>query len=285
MLNRLYQNMVWTQRANFFEMPTDCPQRDERMGWTGDAQIYVRAATFNADIASFYTKWLRDLNDDQWDYGAYPAYAPRPLARPNEHHAAGWMDAGVICPWTIWQVYGDTRVISEHWRKMNDFMDWRANRDPDLKGAVDDCDFGDWLSLGNVKTPIPFIDLAYHAYDAATHGGNGRGDRQHGGLRRNTKSSAAKVRAAFQKAYLKPDGKLTIHNQSAYAIALFFDLIPADQRAKSAAHLASSHRGEWQQDDHRIPRHPSAAARAFRQRPSRSGRHAHATARIPELGI
>ena len=83
MLNQLYQNMVWTQRANFFEMPTDCPQRDERMGWTGDAQIYVRAATFNADIAAFYTKWLRDLNDDQWDYGAYPAYAPAP-ARPPE---------------------------------------------------------------------------------------------------------------------------------------------------------------------------------------------------------
>ncbi|NJR41942.1 MAG: family 78 glycoside hydrolase catalytic domain, partial [Akkermansiaceae bacterium] len=166
MLNRLYQNMVWTQRANFFEMPTDCPQRDERMGWTGDAQIYVRAATFNADIASFYTKWLRDLNDDAWDYGAYAAYAPRPLARPNEHHAAGWMDAGVICPWTIWQIYGDTGVISEHWRKMNDFMDWRTARDPELKGAIDDCGFGDWLSVGEVKTSIPFIDLAYHAYDA-----------------------------------------------------------------------------------------------------------------------
>lgn len=83
MLNKLYQNMVWTQRANFFEMPTDCPQRDERMGWTGDAQIYVRAATFNADIESFYTKWLRDLNDDAWDYGAYPPVRPAPT-RPTE---------------------------------------------------------------------------------------------------------------------------------------------------------------------------------------------------------
>ncbi len=237
MLNRLYQNIVWTQRANFFEMPTDCPQRDERMGWTGDAQIYVRAATYNADIASFYTKWLRDLNDDQWDYGAYPAYAPRPLARPNEHHAAGWMDAGVICPWTIWQVYGDTRVISEHWRKMNDFMAWRAKRDLELKGAVDDCGFGDWLSVGDVKTPIAFIDLAYHAYDAglmaemAAAIGNTADSRKYGQL-------AAKTRTAFQRAWLEPDGKLKVHNQSAYAIALFFDLIPADQRAKSATHLA-----------------------------------------------
>jgi alpha-L-rhamnosidase len=238
MLNQLYSNMVWTQRGNFFEMPTDCPQRDERMGWTGDAQIYVRAATFNADIAAFYTKWLRDLNDDQWDYGAYPAYAPRPLARPNEHHAAGWMDAGVICPWTIWQVYGDTRVIREHWRKMNDFMAWRAARDPELKGALDDCNFGDWLSLGDVKTPIPFIDLAYHAYDAklmsemaAAIGDKAASDKY--------KAQAAKVTSAFQKAYLKPDAKLAVHNQSAYAIALFFDLIPATQKDAAAGHLAA----------------------------------------------
>jgi alpha-L-rhamnosidase len=90
----LYQNMVWTQRANFFEMPTDCPQRDERMGWTGDAQIYVRAATCNADIASFYTKWLRDLNDDQWDYGAYPpTRRARSPARTSTTPPAGWTPA------------------------------------------------------------------------------------------------------------------------------------------------------------------------------------------------
>ena len=238
MLNQLHSNMVWTQRGNFFEMPTDCPQRDERMGWTGDAQIYVRAATFNADIAAFYTKWLRDLNDDQWDYGAYPAYAPRPLARPNEHHAAGWMDAGVICPWTIWQVYGDTRVIREHWRKMNDFMAWRATRDPELKGALDDCNFGDWLSLGDVKTPIPFIDLAYHAYDARLMAEMAAaiGDKA---ASNKYKAQAAKVAAAFQKAYLKPDAKLAVHNQSTYAMALFFDLIPAAQKDAAAGHLAA----------------------------------------------
>lgn len=237
MLNKLYQNMVWTQRANFFEMPTDCPQRDERMGWTGDAQIYVRAATYNADIASFYTKWLRDLNDDQWDYGAYPAYAPRPLARPNEHHAAGWMDAGVICPWTIWQTYGDTRVITEHWRKMNDFMAWRKLRDPELDGATDDCNFGDWLSLGDVKPPIQFIDLAYHAYCARLMAemANVIGEKKQAAA---YKADAAKVTAAWQKIYLKPDASLTVHNQSTYAMALFFDLIPEAKRAASAAHLA-----------------------------------------------
>jgi len=238
MLNKLYQNMVWTQRGNFFEMPTDCPQRDERMGWTGDAQIYVRAATFNSDIASFYTKWLRDLNDDAWDYGAYPAYAPRPLARPNEHHAAGWMDAGIICPWTIWQVYGDTRVISEHWKKMNDFMAWRAARDKNLTGAVDDCNFGDWLSVGTVTTPIPFIDLAYHAYDARLMAEMATAIGQDKDAERYT-ALAEKVSAAFRKQYLSADSKLGIHNQTAYAIALFFELLPLEQRAAAATHLAN----------------------------------------------
>lgn len=237
MLNRLYQNMVWTQRANFFEMPTDCPQRDERMGWTGDAQIYVRAATYNADIAAFYTKWLRDLNDDQWDYGAYPAYAPRPLARPNEHHAAGWMDAGVICPWTIWQTYGDTRVITEHWRKMQDFMLWRKLRDPELDGATDDCAFGDWLSLGEVKTTIPFIDLAYHAYDARlmSEMAAAIGHKQQSAGYREQADKAAE---SFRRIYLKPDGTLAIHNQTAYAMALFMGLIPEAQRTAAAGHLA-----------------------------------------------
>ena len=237
MLNQLYSNIVWTQRANFFEMPTDCPQRDERMGWTGDAQIYVRAATYNADILAFYRKWLRDLNDDQWDYGAYPNFAPRPFARPNETHAAAWMDAGIICPWTIWQVYGDTQPIQEHWRNMVKFMDFRAARDPELKGATDDCGYGDWLSLGDVKTPIPFIDLAYHAYDARLMA-------QMASELNESKDAARfeaqweKVRAAFQKQYVNDDGSLKVNNQSAYAIALFFNLIPEDKRTAAADRLA-----------------------------------------------
>jgi len=147
------------------------------------------------------------------------------------------MDAGVICPWTIWQTYGDTRVIREHWRKMQDFMLWRKLRDPELDGATDDCAFGDWLSLGDVKTPIPFIDLAYHAYDARLmaemaaaigHKQQSAGYRDH----------AEKAAASFRRIYLKPDGTLTVHNQSAYAMALFFDLIPEVQRAAAAGHLA-----------------------------------------------
>src|SRR5690606_36835493 len=112
MNNTLYGNILTTQFANFFEIPTDCPQRDERLGWTGDAQIYARSATYNADVAAFFTRWLVDLDDAQRPYGAYPNYAPTPYVRPNEYSPA-WMDAGSIVPHPMYEVYGDTRII-EH---------------------------------------------------------------------------------------------------------------------------------------------------------------------------
>lgn len=238
MINQLYSNIVWTQRANFFDLPTDCPQRDERMGWTGDAQIYVRAATYNADIAAFYKKWLRDLNDDQWEWGAYPNFAPRPFVRPNMHFAAAWGDAGIICPWTIWKVYGDTSVISEHWDKMEKFMEFHIKRDPEMKGtAENDCAFGDWLALYEPKTPIEFIDLAYHAHDAglmaemaAAIGNDERA--------KFWKDRHAKLLESFRKIHVKPDGSLKIANQSTYAMSLQLGLIPAELKKKAADHLA-----------------------------------------------
>ena len=115
--NRLFKNIVWTQRANFLDLPTDCPQRDERFGWTGDAQVYVRAATYNADVAAFYTKWLRELMESQRPSGAFPGYAPFPFQHGWDFGTA-WCDAGVICPWTIWRAYDDTRIIERCWEPM-----------------------------------------------------------------------------------------------------------------------------------------------------------------------
>ena len=238
MLNRLYQNIVWTQRANFCDVPTDCPQRDERMGWTGDAQIYVRAATCNADISAFYTKWLRDLNDDQWDHGPYPNFAPTPFIRKKMHFAAAWGDAGIICPWTIWQVYGDTRVIAEHWPKMEKFMEFRRSRDPGFKGTADkDCAFGDWLAIYKPKTPIPFIDLAYHAHGARLMAemarAIGKKDRADHYSRR-----AEQLRKRFAELHVNADGTLKIANQSTYAMSLSFGLIPKALEARAADQLA-----------------------------------------------
>ncbi len=121
MVNRLFKNIVWTQRANFIDLPTDCPQRDERFGWTGDAQIYVGAATYNADVAAFYSKWLRELMESQRPSGTFPGYAPFPFQHGWDFGTA-WCDAGVICPWTIWRAYGDTRIIERCWEPMTRFM-------------------------------------------------------------------------------------------------------------------------------------------------------------------
>ena len=107
MLNQLHNNIYWTQRANFIDIPTDCPQRDERMGWTGDAQVYVRTATLNTDVEAFFTKWLVDLDDGQRADGQFPCVAPSVVA--GDDGGPAWADAGVICPWTIYEVYGDRR--------------------------------------------------------------------------------------------------------------------------------------------------------------------------------
>ncbi len=116
MVNQLYSNIVWTQRANFISIPTDCPQRDERLGWTGDAQVFVRAATYNADVAAFFTKWLVDLEDAQRARRRSSRTSP-PTCSACGDGTAAWADAGMICPWTIYQVYGDKRLLEQALRR------------------------------------------------------------------------------------------------------------------------------------------------------------------------
>lgn len=236
MLNQLFRNIVWTQRANFLEIPTDCPQRDERLGWTGDAQAYVKAAAYNADIAAFYKKWLVDLRDAQWDYGAYPAFAPRPYVRPHFGHGTAWMDAGVICPWTIWRTYGDVRVLEDMWQSMEIFMHFRMMRDPDKKGQDEGQAWGDWLNL-NQPTPIEYIDLCYYGYTcglmadmAEALGKTARA--------KHYRTLKNQIRKSFAELYLEPDGRLKVHTQTAYALAIFMDLLPPDRRADAGNQLA-----------------------------------------------
>jgi alpha-L-rhamnosidase len=146
MVNQLFKNVVWTQRANFLDLPTDCPQRDERFGWTGDAQVYIRTATYNADVAAFYTKWLRELMESQRPSGTFPGYAPFPFQHGLDFGTA-WCDAGVICPWTIWKAYGDTRILERCWEPMTKFIQWRKSESKDFLGVVHGNDWGDWLSV------------------------------------------------------------------------------------------------------------------------------------------
>lgn len=233
--NRLFQNVVWTQRANFLDLPTDCPQRDERFGWTGDAQIYVRAATYNADVAAFYTKWLRELMESQRPSGTFPGYAPYPFQHGWDFGTA-WCDAGVICPWTLWQAYGDTRVIERCWEPMAKFLEWRKRTSKDFLGAAHGNDWGDWLSFGG-KTPLDYIDTVYFAYSAKLMADMAAaiGKQKEAA---DFRVLFTKVKEAFNRKYVNSDGSLAVDTQTAYALALFMDLLPADLRAKSGAILA-----------------------------------------------
>jgi len=235
MVNQLFSNVLWTQRANFLDLPTDCPQRDERMGWTGDAQAYVGTAAYNADIGAFYTKWLRELMESQRPSGAFPGYAPFPFQHGWDFGTA-WSDAGVICPWTIWQAYGDTQVIETCWEPMTRYMQWRKETSKGDLGIVHGNAWGDWLAQG-ASTPLDYVDSIYLAISARMMAE--MADATNRSEEAETyRQQFARTKAAFQKKYLSPDGSLNVATQSAQALALFADLIPEDQREATGEHLA-----------------------------------------------
>ena len=246
MANRLFKNVVWTQRANFLDLPTDCPQRDERFGWTGDAQIYVHCATLNADVSAFYTKWIRELMESQRPSGTFPGYAPYPFQHGWDFGTA-WCDAGVICPWTIWQAYGDTQIIERCWPFMVKFMDWRKSTATNYLGITHGNDWGDWLSFGK-KTPLSYVDTVYFAYSAKLM------SQMAAAIGKSNEAAAYaelfnNIKSAFDEKYLKPDGALTVDTQTAYALALYMDLVPTNLRVQSGKILADKIRaGETAQD-------------------------------------
>jgi alpha-L-rhamnosidase len=238
MANQLFRNIVWTQRANFVEIPTDCPQRDERLGWTGDAQAYARTATYNADVAAFFTKWLDDLEEAQQDNGAFTDYAPYPMRHGGSGaaHGTAWMDAGVICPYMMYKAYGDTRVIDRHWDAMMRFMRFRQSNSPQFQGAKVGNEWGDWLSIGS-RTPIEFIDAVYFARTSRLMAEMARATR-----RQNEAAMFddwfAKIRARFAQDYVIDVGRLKVDNQTAYALALDADLLSGDVRAGAVRRLS-----------------------------------------------
>jgi alpha-L-rhamnosidase len=235
MVNQLFKNIVWTQRANFLDVPTDCPQRDERFGWTGDAQVYIRTATCNADAAAFYTKWLRELMESQRPGGTFPGYAPFPFQHGLDFGTA-WCDAGVICPWTIWKAYGDTRILERCWEPMTKFIQWRKSESKDFLGVVHGNDWGDWLSV-NEKTPLDYIDTAYFAYSTKLMAEMARA------LGKTNEATDyeklfSNIKSAFNKKYVQSGAKLAVDTQTAYALALYVDLLPQELRSAAAQRLA-----------------------------------------------
>lgn len=237
-LGQLLAAIDWGQRGNFISVPTDCPQRDERLGWLGDAQIFARTACYNRDVAAFFGKWLDDVADAQHPSGAYPDIAPR-LHIPWAG-APAWADAGVIVPWTVWKMYGDLGVLERHYDGMARWMDFVGRANPDYLRTSDlGHSYNDWLAPGRDDTPRELLASAYWAYDAALMAEiavvTGRLDEAAA-----YRELLAKIRSAFAAAFVGADGQVASGTQTAYALALHMDLVPDSQRGAAAACLVDA---------------------------------------------
>ena len=238
MVNRLQGNIVWGQRGNFLSIPTDCPQRDERLGWTGDAQIFVRTASLNMDVAAFFSKWMDDVEDAQTPDGAFTDVVPLldgsgliDLSRG----APAWGDAGVIVPWTIYKAYGDTRIIEKHYDAMARWMSYLREANPDLlrRNKLGN-NYGDWLSPEGDETPKDLLATAYWAHDANLMAEMSRAvGRDAAGYEKLFED----IKEAFNRSYVSPDGRVGADTQTGYVVALHMGLLPMELRAKAAGHL------------------------------------------------
>jgi len=249
MVNKLQSNIVWGQRDNFLSIPTDCPQRDERLGWMGDAQIFVRTASFNMDVATFFEKWMVDVEDAQSPEGAFPDVAPLFGDRSEAFLRQGspaWGDAGVIVPWTIYKTYDDTRIIERHYEAMTRWMEYLREANPDLlrRNKMGN-NYGDWLSPKGDYTPKDLLATAYWAYDArlmsemAEAIGRREDAKGYGDLFKG-------IKGAFNEAYVAPDGRIEGDTQTCYVLALHMDLLPEELRYAAAEHLvAAIEREDW----------------------------------------
>jgi len=246
-LNQLEHNIVWGQKGNFLEVPTDCPQRDERAGWTGDAQVFIRTAAFHMDVRGFFHKWLKDMRDAQGADGTIPCIIPNTSSFSNPGDGGpAWADATFICPWTIYRCYGDLDVLRDHYGCMTAYMDYLAkNKVKDFIRSHPELDgwggFGDWLALdGSGRTDggtaKDLIGTAMYANDAdiMARASELLGKKTEAVKYRKLREKIVK---AFQKRYITPDGLMAGGTQTAYVLALHFGLVPEPVRATSAREL------------------------------------------------
>jgi len=262
MLNQLWSNILWGQRGNFVGLPTDCPQRDERLGWMGDAQVFWRAASYNMDLAAFSRKFAADMRGTQAGSAFYGIYSPGTV-RSHEESAAGWSDAGVIIPWTSWLQTGDATIIEQNWDAMEKYLNAILAENPDYLWAHDYGEpFGDWLSPEG-KTDETLIATAYWAYDTTLMQqmalATGRTEVAH-----RYAELFDRIRAAFQKRFVGDDGFIAgadnsasqfgvINNpnaksqggdtQTGYVLALHMNLLPETLRAAAAKRLVDKIEG------------------------------------------
>ncbi len=234
LINKIYHNALWGQMGNFISVPTDCPQRDERLGWMGDAQVFVKTACYNMDVCPFFNKWMYDVVDAQAKDGGFSNVSPRLVATQNG--APAWGDAGIIVPWTVFQFYDNKAILTKHYdhyvawveyiKKNNPGLLWKNNRDGD---------YGDWLNTDAV-TDKEVLATAFFAYStnllakiAETLDKTEDAEKY--------RNLFEKIAEAFVNEYVDEDGKIRGHTQTAYVLALKFELLPEEMQEKAVKHL------------------------------------------------
>jgi alpha-L-rhamnosidase len=238
LVNMMWSIGTWGQRGNFLSIPTDCPQRDERLGWMGDAGVFWRTGSYNFDIAAFSQKFIQDIVDAQTSQGAFSNVTPNTLPWGGEGSAGtsgwndgmigapGWGDAGIIVPWTTWMQYGNKAIIEESWDAMQRWMQFIQNRNPDFlrKNGVGP-NFADWLAPdGNTNKDL--LATAYWALIANMMSEMARALGKEPDAKRYD-AVVQNIRAAFQRAYIKGDGEVGTGTQTSYVVALYTKMAPA----------------------------------------------------------
>ncbi len=242
LINQLQHNIQWGQKGNFLDVPTDCPQRDERLGWTGDAQVFSPTAAYNFDVAAFYTKWMKDLAADQLPNGRVPHVIPDVLKGGGGSTA--WADAALIVPWTTYLAYGDQRILEEQYSSMKAWVEFMSDQAGEDYLWIGGAHFGDWLAFATTRSDYPgattekdLIATAYYSYSSGLLSkiakiiGNKSDAVKYATLSEN-------IKQAFVNEFVTPSGRLASHTQTAYCLAIAFDLLPENLIPKAAEYLA-----------------------------------------------
>ncbi|WP_231426200.1 MULTISPECIES: glycoside hydrolase family 78 protein [Pedobacter] len=245
LVNQLQSNIQWGQKGNFLDVPTDCPQRDERLGWTGDAQVFFNTAAFNMDVSAFFSKWLADLSVDQHENGNVPVVIPDVRSKANAG-SAGWGDVATIIPYNYYQAYGDKDLLSRQYNSMKAWVGYVKSISKDNLWNSGP-HYGDWLFYtmaddrdGKAALTDKFLiaQIFYAAstqnvIDAAKILGKNDDVKQYESLLKD-------IKAAFMREYVTVSGRLVSSSQTAYVLALNFDMLPEDLRLQAAARLAEN---------------------------------------------
>jgi len=245
LINQLQHNIQWGQRGNFLDVPTDCPQRDERLGWTGDAQAFSRTASFNFGVNNFFAKWLRDVEADQLPSGSVPFVIPNVLG-PNAGAATGWADVATIIPWNMYLAYGDKKILENQYNSMAAWVDYMEKASKNYLWNIG-FHFGDWLFYRpfddndgrSAVTDKYMIAQCFFANSvqimintARVLGKNEDADRY--------TSLLKNVKDAFLKEYVTANGRLVSGTQTAYVLALNFDMLPENLREQTVDKLVEN---------------------------------------------